>query len=61
LQRFAAYRIHQSLVQKPLSIDKFWPLRSDKKITQDKIVMDNDMMAMIIKAHGLDPKLYMNN
>lgn len=39
--RFAAYRIHQSLVQKHLTINEFWPLWRDKKTTGDKIVWGN--------------------
>jgi hypothetical protein len=39
IQRFAAYRIHQSLVEKPLTIERFWPLdnREPEKTT---IVME---------------------
>lgn len=53
IHRLAAYRVHQSLVEKPLSIDKFWPLWSDKKREETKIVMDKEMFERIKKAHRL--------
>lgn len=51
--RLASYRIHQSLVTKPVSIEKYWPLRGDKVQTEDKIIMTRDMYAEIKKAHNL--------
>lgn len=50
--RFASYRIHQSLVTKPLSLEKYWPLKGDKPKTE-KIVMTRDMYDEIKKAHNL--------
>lgn len=38
LQRTASWRIHQSLVQKPLTLREFWPLPSDKKNQRDIIL-----------------------
>ena len=42
IERFAAWRIHQSLVPKPLSIDKFWPVAGERK-EREKIVVDIEM------------------
>lgn len=37
--RMASFRIHQSLVQKPLSLTDFWPLWADQKQQlQDKFI-----------------------
>ena len=38
VQRYAAYRIHQSLVQKPLSIEAFWPLKKSDLKTEKKVI-----------------------
>ena len=40
--RLASYRIHQSLVEKPLKIEDFWPLWGDKK-TEDKLIMTPEL------------------
>lgn len=51
--RFASYRIHQSLVTKPLSIEEYWPLKGDKPKQAEKKVMTREMYAEIKKAHKL--------
>jgi hypothetical protein len=54
LMRIASYRIHQSLVQKPLSIKEYWPLPSDKNQRgRYKIIMNKEMCAEIKKDHKL--------
>lgn len=55
MQRMAAYRIHQSLVQKPLTITEFWPLPSDKgeKSITGFLPPSKEMLAAIKKAHKL--------
>lgn len=53
-QRFAAYRIHQSMVEKPLSIEKFWPLPTDAETEDsDVVVMTPEMLKQIKESHGL--------
>lgn len=52
--RWASYRIHQSLVEKPLKIEDFWPLWGDKKKAPDEIpVMTKEMYDEIKKIHNL--------
>jgi len=52
--RIASFRIHQSLVQKPLTIEKYWPLPSDKEgRSRDTLIMTKEMLAKIKKAHNL--------
>jgi hypothetical protein len=51
--RLASYRIHQSLVAKPVPIEEYWPLKGDKKKPTEKIVMTRDIYAQIKKAHNL--------
>lgn len=51
--RIASYRIHQSLVTKPLSISEYWPLRGDKKPESERIVMTPEMFEGIKKIHNL--------
>ena len=54
MHRLASYRIHQSLTGKDaVSIEKFWPMWSDKKSSSDKIVVDDEMLQRIIKNHRL--------
>ena len=40
MMRIASYRIHQSLVQKPLSMNEFWPIGDDK--TESKKIVWGD-------------------
>lgn len=47
----ASYRIHQSLVQKPLSLEDFWPIDGDKERSNDRLIMTREMYAEIKKAH----------
>ena len=49
--RFASYRIHQSLVQKPLSLEDYWPL--EKKKPDEKVVMTKEMYGQIKKSYNL--------
>ena len=52
--RFASYRIHQSLVEKPLKIEEFWPLWGDKKVKpDDKLIMTPELYQQIKKIHNL--------
>jgi len=58
LHRFSAYRIHQSLVQKPLSLSNFWPLKGDEKEAVTYTWGESkeeaiEMWAAIKNAHGL--------
>lgn len=45
--RIASYRIHQSLVQKPLKINDYWPLPSDKKVNKEVRYMRPEMLTAI--------------
>lgn len=51
--RMGFYRIHQSLVEKPLTIKEFWPLASDKESVKEKIVVSREMIDKIKKIHNL--------
>jgi len=54
MMRLASYRIHQSLVEKPVSIEDYWPLASDgEKEIQEPISIDADMLAKIKRIHKL--------
>lgn len=56
--RMASYRIHQSLVQKPLRIKDYWPLPTDNDEKDNvRYVVDNDMLERINKAHGTNFKV----
>lgn len=57
MMRIASYRIHQSLVQKPLRIDDYWPLYFDnlnhetgEKISQ----LTQEDFDRIKKVHGIN-------
>lgn len=50
--RFAAYRIHQSLVEKPVQIDKFWPM-ADKVEEIEDIEMTPEMLDDIKKTFNV--------
>lgn len=52
--RLGSFRIHQSLVEKPLRMEDFWPLWWDKKKTSERIVLTDEMKEAILKAHGLN-------
>jgi hypothetical protein len=51
--RWASYRIHQSLVEKPVRIEEFWPLWNDKKPEDEKLIMTKEMYDQIKKIHNL--------
>lgn len=51
--RISSYRIHQSLVQKPLRLSEYWPLWADKK-EEEEFVMTKEMYEEIKKAHKLN-------
>lgn len=53
LQRIAAFRIHQSLVTKPLSLNEFWPLPSDKKVSRETLVMSKAMLKKVKQFYKL--------
>lgn len=50
--RLASYRIHQSLVTKPVSIEEYWPMDNKKK-DAEKSIMTRETYAEIKKAHNL--------
>jgi len=58
--RLSSYRIHQSLVEKPLSIQEFWPIWGDKKHEQDKFIWGETkeearaFYELVKKAHNLN-------
>lgn len=52
--RFASYRIHQSLVDKPVPIEKFWPIEDDAP-EQERMEMTPEILERIIKAHNVKP------
>lgn len=49
VQRFAAYRIHQSLVQKPLTIEQFWPMSDHTE--PEKKEIDQETWDRIKRLH----------
>ena len=51
--RLASYRIHQSLVEKPLKLEDFWPLWGDKKAVSDKLIMTPELYEQIKGIHKL--------
>lgn len=51
--RWASYRIHQSLVEKPAKIEDFWPLWGDKKKETEQLVMTPEMYHKIKQIHNL--------
>jgi len=51
--RMGLFKIHQSLVQKPLSLKEFLPLSSDKVISHDTFTISKDLLAQIKKAHKM--------
>jgi hypothetical protein len=52
MMRIASYRIHQSLVEKPLSIIDYWPLRGEYDV-KETFVVDKEMLANIKRIHKL--------
>ena len=52
--RFAAYRIHQSLVEKPLTIERFWPLEGDKPRENTTLVFEEGLLDKIFNRHKID-------
>jgi len=53
MARLASFRLHQSLVDKPLSIEEYWPIRGDKSIDSEPIFVDHEMLAKIKRIHKL--------
>lgn len=52
IHRFAAYRIHQSMVQKPIKdIDKFWQIGQKKQVELPKFTAED--FQKIKETHGL--------
>lgn len=49
MMRIASYRIHQSLVQKPMKLQEYWPLPSDKKVSHVQKYMTREMLEKIQK------------
>jgi len=49
--RLGFYRIHQSLVEKPISIHEFWPIGEAPEPV--KLVLTDEMRDHIKKVHGL--------
>lgn len=52
IHRFASYRLHQSLVKKPLNIDKFWQI-GEKKNEFEVPTFTPETWAEMKKTHGL--------
>lgn len=50
--RIASYRLHQSLVEKPLSIIEYWPLRDEVEV-KETMVVDAELLATIKRVHKL--------
>jgi len=57
--RIGSYRLHQSLVTKPLKIHEFWALPSDKISAKEQVkkFVDEEMLKIINKAHGTNFKI----
>jgi len=51
--RLASFRLHQSLVDKPLSIEEYWPIGSDKIKDSEPISVDAEMLAKIKRIHKI--------
>ena len=49
--RFATFRIHQSLVEKPLSIEKFWPMKND--VAPDVVEVTQEWKDKLKLMHNL--------
>lgn len=52
IHRFAAYRIHQSLVKKPLTLEKFWAIEVDKNPIERKTFTPKEWEELK-RVHGL--------
>lgn len=50
--RTASYRIHQSLVEKPLSPDDFWPIEGIEKQETIPAIANADLINLIKKTHN---------
>lgn len=37
MHRLGSFRVHQSLVEKPLKIEQYWPMWSDKRNTSTTV------------------------
>jgi len=54
MHRLAAYRIHQSLVEKPLKIQEFWPLFGDKaQAKKDTLIVTDELWNKIKQTHNI--------
>ena len=52
---FSSFRIHQSLVEKPLSFYKYWPFGKNAEEAskpKERVMMDDEMLQKIMKIHG---------
>lgn len=57
MMRIASYRIHQSLVQKPLRLTEYWPLYLDKshqEAEQKFEQLTQEEYENIKKLHGIN-------
>ena len=53
MMRIASYRIHQSMVEKPLNIDDYWPIEGLEKAPEIKPAIANkEIINQIRKAHN---------
>ena len=50
--RIASYRIHQSLVEKPLSLTEYWPIQGETE-QRETIVIDQETIDYIKKIHNV--------
>jgi hypothetical protein len=53
VNRVLSYRIHQSLVKKPINITEYMPLFGDNVQAKGKMVMDKETYELIKRKHGL--------
>lgn len=51
--RIASYRIHQSLVEKPLTLEKYWPIDDIEDDNPDELIMTPEILEQIKKMHNL--------
>ena len=51
--RIASYRIHQSLVEKPLTLEKYWPIDDIEDDNSDELIMTPELLQQIKQAHNI--------
>lgn len=54
MMRVASFRIHQSLVEKPLTIEDFWPIDGNQiDEEQNELIMPDELIEQVLNAHNL--------